>query len=183
MASHCIRIIALAGALTAASMSAASSASAANFDGNWTLVAQTTNGHCGINRFDVAISGGQLYYPGGSFQGFPVGLAGAVSPSGRIQVNIAAGPRVGTGTGRLGRIQGGGRWAGQGPSGTCAGVWTARRIQSPTAAAPAGYAAYGSAAASPGFAPQTRTIYRAEPYWSESYWAEPSPSPFWTPYR
>lgn len=181
MTGRCMHVVALAGAFAAASMSAASSASAANFDGNWTLIARTTNGHCGVNRFDVAISGGQLYYPGGSYQGFPVGMAGVVSPSGRIQVNIAAGPRVGNAAGRLGRVQGGGRWAGEGPSGTCSGVWTATRARSPIASAPAGYAAYGSAAASPGFAVQAPTTYRTEPYWSESYWAEP-PS-LWTPYR
>jgi hypothetical protein len=181
MAGHRIRIFALAGAFAVASISAASSAMAANYDGYWSLVAQTTDGHCGVTQWDVAISGGQVHYPGGSYQGFPVGLAGAVSPSGRLQVNVAAGPRVATGAGRLGRVQGSGRWAGQGPSGTCSGVWTARRVQSPTASAPAGYAAYGSAAASPGFVP--RTTYRIEPYWSESYWAEPSPPSFWAPYR
>jgi hypothetical protein len=183
MAGHCMRVIALAGTFTAASMSAAPSATAANFDGNWSLVAQTTNGHCGVNRFDVAISGGQLYYPGGFFMGFPVGLAGVVSRSGRIQVNIAAGPRIGNAGGRLGRLQGGGRWAGEGPSGTCSGVWTATRVQSPTAVAPAGHAAYGSAAVSPGFAPQTPTTYGTQPYWSESYWAVRYPPPFGTPYR
>lgn len=183
MTGHCMRVIALAGAFAAASMSAAPSATAANFDGNWILVAQTTDGHCGVNRFDVAISGGQLYYPGGSFMGFPVGLAGVVSPSGRIQLNIAAGPRAGSAAGRLGRLQGGGRWAGEGPSGICSGVWTARRVQSQTVSAPSGYAAYGSAAASPGFAPQAPTIDLIEPYWSEPYWAEPYPPSFWTPYR
>ena len=85
MTGHRTRLFALAGAVAAASISAASSAMAANFDGNWTLVARTTNGHCGVNRFDVAISGGQVQHPGGVFMGFPVGLAGVVSPSGRIQ--------------------------------------------------------------------------------------------------
>jgi hypothetical protein len=92
MAGHRIRDFALAGAFAAASIAAASSAMAANFDGNWTLIARTTDGHCGVNRFDVAISGGQVQYPGGAFMGFPVGLAGVVTPSGRIQVNVAAGP-------------------------------------------------------------------------------------------
>jgi hypothetical protein len=175
MAGHRIRIFALAGAFAAASISAASSAMAANYDGYWSLVAQTTDGHCGVTQWDVAISGGQLHYPGGSFKGAPVGLAGAVSPSGRIQVNVAAGPRAATGVGRLGRVQGNGRWAGQGPSGTCSGVWTARRVQSPTASAQPGYSAYASGA-------QTPTTYRTGPYWSESYWGAEPPS-FRTPYR
>jgi hypothetical protein len=131
------RGIALAAALATTSISAASSAIAANFDGYWSLVAQTTDGHCGVTRWDVAISDGQLYYPGGSYQGHRVGLAGAVSPSGRLQVTVMAGPRVGNGAGRLGRSQGSGTWAGQGPSGTCAGIWTATRVQQPhTASTP-----------------------------------------------
>ncbi len=141
MAGQRIRVFALAGAFAAASVSAASSAMAANFDGNWSLVAQTTNGHCGASQWDVAISGGQVHYPGGAYMGFPVGLAGAISPSGRIEVNVAAGPRVGNAAGRLGRHQGGGKWAGQGPSGTCSGVWTARRVPAHAASDPAGYGA------------------------------------------
>jgi hypothetical protein len=130
------RGIALAAALATTSISAASSAIAANFDGYWSLVAQTTNGHCRATRWDVAISGGQLYYPGGSYQGYQVGLTGAVSPSGRLRVNVRAGPRFAVGAGRLGRLQGSGTWAGQGPSGTCAGIWTATRVQPRTASTP-----------------------------------------------
>jgi len=172
MAGHRVRVLALAGALAAASMSAASSATAANFDGYWSLVAQTTNGHCGATRWDVAISDGQLYYPGGLFMGFPIGLDGAVSPSGRLQVTVAAGPRVASGAGRLGRLEGRGKWAGQGPSGTCSGVWTATRVQPHTVFAPSGHAAYASEAASPGIAPQTPM----------TYWTQPYPPPFWTPH-
>jgi hypothetical protein len=173
MAGHRMRVFALTGAVAAASMSAASSAMAANFDGHWSLVAQTTNGHCGVTSWDVAISDGQLHYPGGFFQGFPVGLGGNVSHSGRIRVNVVAGPRVATGAGRLGRIQGRGAWSGQGPSGTCSGVWTATRVDQRTAFGPPGHAAFGSAPASPGFAPQMPTTY-----WTERY-----PPPSWTPYR
>jgi hypothetical protein len=170
MASHRMRVFALAGAFAASSMSAASSAMAANYDGYWRLVAQTTDGHCGATQWDVAISGGQMQYPGGFFMGFPVGLEGAVSPSGRAQVNVTAGPRVATGVGRLGRVQGSGRWAGQGPSGTCSGVWTARRVQPQTAFAPSGQAAYAWGPPPPWSAPQTPT----------TYWTAPQS---WTPYR
>ena len=90
-------------------------------------------------------------------------------------MNVAAGPGLGNAAGRLGRVQGSGKWAGEGPSGTCSGVWTARRAQPQTASAPAGYAAFGSAAASPGFAQQMPTPY----YWTERY----DPPPAWTPYR
>jgi hypothetical protein len=47
MVGYRVWILTLAGAFVFASVSAASSAKAASFDGSWTLVAQTTDGHCG----------------------------------------------------------------------------------------------------------------------------------------
>lgn len=119
-------VVALAAAF-AASIAATSGAIAASYDGNWVLVARTTKGHCGVTRFDIAIAGGRLYYPGGFFMGYPVGLSGTVSGSGGVRVVVTAGPRIGRGSGRLGRAQGGGTWGGTGPSGTCSGVWHATR--------------------------------------------------------
>jgi hypothetical protein len=154
MNSHRPRGIALAAALAVTSISAASSAIAANFDGSWTLVAQTTDGHCGVTRWDVAISGGQLYYPGGAYQGHPVGLTGVVSASGRVRVNVRAGPRDGSGVGRLGTHRGSGTWAGEGPSGTCSGTWTAARVQPGTAdASPWNADGFGSGGAAFGQVP------------------------------
>ena len=92
MNSHRACGMALAAALAATSICATSSATAANFDGYWSLVAQTTDGHCGVTRWDVAISDGQLYYPGGSYKGHRVGLGGVVSPSGRLQPGTASAP-------------------------------------------------------------------------------------------
>jgi hypothetical protein len=126
---HFIRDVALAVLVAAIGLLDALPAAAANYDGYWSLVARTTKGHCGVTRWDVSISGGRLYYSGGFFMGFPVGITGVVSPSGRVQVNVMAGPRVGTGGGRLAGSRGSGTWGGQGPSGTCSGVWTATRIR------------------------------------------------------
>lgn len=131
-----VRAIVVAGVFALAGISAAPSAMAASFDGNWSLIAQTTNGHCGAHRFDVVIAGGQMYYPGGFFMGYPVGLGGAVSPSGGVRVRIVAGPRVGNATGRISRVRGGGTWAGTGPSGRCSGIWSAARLQGVPMAAP-----------------------------------------------
>ncbi len=128
-----LRDIVLAAAVAAMGVAGASPAIAATYDGHWSLVAKTTKGHCGVTQWGVAISGGRLYYPGGFFMGYPVGLSGVVSRSGHLKVNVMAGPRIGTGTGRLGKVRGSGTWAGRGPSGTCSGVWTAARL----AAAPA----------------------------------------------
>ena len=154
MISHCLRAIAVTATFAMAGVP--SSAAAAPFDGYWNLVAQTTAGHCGVTQWDVAISGGRFYYPGGQFMGYPVGLAGAVSPAGRVRVRVMAGPRVADGTGRLGRVRGNGAWGGQGPSGTCSGIWTATRVQPRTAYAPSWGTSYA-----PMFAPPWQwTPYR-----------------------
>jgi len=141
MTSHRLRAIIVAVTFTAAGIP--SSAVAASSDGYWRLIAQTNNGHCGVTSWDVAISGGRLFYPGGFFMGHPVGLTGQVSRGGRVRVNVMAGPRLATGAGRLGQVRGSGAWSGQGPSGICSGIWTATRLQPRTAFGPswgAGYA-------------------------------------------
>jgi hypothetical protein len=140
MVCHRMRVFVLAGAFIAASVSAASPAMASSFNGYWVLTAQTTNGHCGHSNFDVTISRGRVHYGGGVLMGFPVSLTGDVASSGRTRLNLTAGPRTATGTGTLGRVQGSGTWAGQGPSGTCSGVWSATRVEAHTAPVPATYA-------------------------------------------
>jgi hypothetical protein len=117
-------------ALTAASaiIGSAPSAMAQSFDGNWTIYAQTTRGHCESVQFGLGISGGRIYSTGGSYGGYAARFGGSVSRSGHVQVNAVAGPRSAHGTGRLGSFQGSGTWAGRGPSGTCSGVWSASRF-------------------------------------------------------
>ena len=128
-----MRAIAVAVACVVTSFAAAPSATAASFDGNWSVVAQTPD-HCGTTRWMVSIVGGQVFHPYVVFVGgWPATLNCRVSRSGRITIQAVAGPRVATGTGRMGRNRGQGRWAGQGPSGTCAGVWTATRVDQPSA--------------------------------------------------
>lgn len=154
MVCHRMRVFVLAGAFAAASMSAVfSSATAASFNGSWTLVAQTTNGHCGHSYFDITISKGQVHYPGGVLMGFPAGLGGTVAPSGQTRLKLVAGPRVAIGTGRLGQAQGSGTWSGAGPSGTCSGVWTATRVGAQTASAPSPDVSYPTPAAAQWVAP------------------------------
>ncbi len=134
-----MRAIALIAACIIASLSATPSAMAASFDGDWSVVAQTRD-HCGTTQWRVMIFGGRIYHAPVFVGGWPATLNGQVSRSGRITINAVAGPRFATGTGRLGQRQGSGRWAGQGPSGTCAGIWTATRLN--TRVAP-GYAGQG----------------------------------------
>jgi hypothetical protein len=164
MVCHRMRVFVLAGAFAAASMSAvSSSAMAASFNGSWTLVAQTTNGHCGVSQFDITISRGQVHYPGGVLMGFPAGLGGTVAPSGQTRLKLVAGPRQATGTGRLNQVQGSGTWSGTGPSGTCSGVWTATRVQAQTVSAPAAGVAY-PAAATPQWVPPPMPMPVYQPF-------------------
>jgi hypothetical protein len=106
-------------------------ANAAQFDGNWSMVAVTTSGHCGQIPIDVGISR-RIYSTGGSsfgtaFAHYPIQLGGRVSPSGQVQMKAVAGPRIAHGIGRFNRFRGSGTWAGTGPSGLCSGVWSAIR--------------------------------------------------------
>ena len=105
----------------------AASAMAQTFDGNWSIAAQTTRGHCESVQFGVAIRGGRIFSTGGAYGGYAARISGRVSPSGRAVVHAAAGPRSAQGAGRLGPYQGGGTWAGRGPSGVCSGIWNAYR--------------------------------------------------------
>jgi hypothetical protein len=92
---------------------------AAPFDGNWSMVAVTTSGHCGKIPIDLGITRGRIYSTHGSFVLHPIQLAGRVSASGQVRMNAVAGPRIAHGTGRFARLRGSGTWAGTGPSGLC----------------------------------------------------------------
>lgn len=148
MTSHRLRATAVAVVFAVAGIS--SSAAAASFNGYWSLTARTTNGHCGVTQWNVAISDGQFHIPGSYYlMGYPVNLAGVVSPAGRAQVNVTAGPRFASGAGHFAKSRGNGKWAGQGPSGTCSGVWTAMRLQPSIASAPSWGPWWGAAYAAP----------------------------------
>ena len=121
------RMTAIALAVAAATICSAPSALAAPYDGSWSVTAQTTRGHCESIQFGLAIRGGRIYSGGGSYGGYGARFGGSVSRSGGVRVVAAAGPRTAYGTGRLGQSQGGGTWAGRGPSGRCSGVWSAYR--------------------------------------------------------
>jgi hypothetical protein len=120
-----ISIIALSAA--SAIICSAPTAIAANFDGNWSMVAQTTRGHCGTIDIGLGINRGLIHSTGGFFAFYPIQLGGRVSNSGHIRMKAVAGPRTAEGTGRFGRFRGSGTWAGRGPSGLCSGVWNANR--------------------------------------------------------
>ncbi len=93
-------------------------------DGNWRVMIVTEKGSCDrAYSFDVNVSHGQVNYTGGG----PVHLSGTVAPSGAVKVNISAGSKGASGTGRLLASEGGGTWRGRGSAGECAGHWEAAR--------------------------------------------------------
>lgn len=101
---------------------------AAPFDGDWSFFVKTAD-HCGNSQWSFRIIDGEVHNSRPMFVSvFPARVSGKALPSGAITIHIAAGPRFATGTGRLGKRQGSGTWDGQGPSGTCAGIWTAIRL-------------------------------------------------------
>lgn len=122
------RPCALALSATLAVIAFAEPAGAAKFDGNWSMTAVTTRGHCGVVPIGMGIAGGRIRSTGGSFAFYPIRLGGRVSGSGQISLKAVAGPRIAHGTGRLGGVQGRGTWSGRGPSGLCSGVWNATRL-------------------------------------------------------
>ena len=82
------RMRALALSTAFAIICSAPPAIAAQFDGNWIMVAVTTSGHCGEIPIDVGISRGRIYSAGGSSFGtafvlYPIQVVGRVSPRGR----------------------------------------------------------------------------------------------------
>jgi len=102
-------------------------ASAGKFDGNWSMTAVTTRGHCGTIPIGMGIRRGRIYATGGWFAFYPIRLGGRVSGSGHVRLKAVAGPRVANGTGRFSPMAARGTWSGTGPSGLCSGVWRAKR--------------------------------------------------------
>src|SRR4030095_7815323 len=89
------------------------SAIAASFDGNWSVVAQTTQGNCGNMQFALSINRGRLYSGSGYYVfGYPAQLDGRVSPSGYVQANGVAGPRTAPAPRRPPRVLGRRAWRG-----------------------------------------------------------------------
>jgi hypothetical protein len=121
------RMCAFALSVAVAIICSALPAMAAQFDGNWSMVAVTTSGHCGTVPIGLEISRGRILSTGGGFAGHPIQLVGRISASGQVQMNAVAGPRMAHGTGRFNSFRGSGTWAGTGPSGVCSGVWSASR--------------------------------------------------------
>ena len=85
------RICAIGLAAASATICSTPSAIASPFDGNWSVVAQTTQGHCGSIQFGLAINGGRIYSAGGYYVGRLPGTVGRPC----LPLRVYAGERSG----------------------------------------------------------------------------------------
>jgi hypothetical protein len=93
-----------------------------NYDGVWSVVIVTQQGLCDPSyRYPIRITKGNLLNAGNA----QVSISGKVGKNGVVVVNVAAGDKTATGTGRLAGKTGGGSWSGG--NGICSGVWQAER--------------------------------------------------------
>ena len=119
------RIVSIAGVLFFAMAAAASwQASAAAFDGRWSVLIITEKGRCDRGyRYEIAVGKGKVTYVGeGSFN-----FSGSVTSGGAVKVAINQGSHTATGNGRLTAKSGYGTWRGHNSSGECSGRWEAER--------------------------------------------------------
>jgi hypothetical protein len=93
-----------------------------NYDGVWSVVIVTQQGLCDPSyRYPIRISKGNLLNAGNA----QVAISGKVAKNGVVVVNVSAGDKTATGTGKLAGKTGGGSWSGG--NGICSGVWQAER--------------------------------------------------------
>jgi hypothetical protein len=108
-------------------LAAPATASPSPYDGSWSMVLVTTNGHCGVIKMGMAVNGGHISATSGKFVAHAIQLAGIIYGSGQTKINGVAGPRQAKGIGRFTKAKGSGKWDGTGPSGVCSGYWVADR--------------------------------------------------------
>ena len=92
------------------------------YDGSWGLTIVTVRGACDRNYyFQVQVTNGIVSHPN------LVRLRGRVSPSGVARVSVSVMDKHASGSGRLSRTTGRGRWTGYSGSDRCSGYWIAQR--------------------------------------------------------
>jgi hypothetical protein len=93
-----------------------------SYDGIWSVVIVTNLGLCDPSyRYPIRITKGAVVNAGNA----AVTITGKVEKNGAVIVNVAAGDKTATGTGRLAGKTGGGSWSGG--NGACSGIWQAER--------------------------------------------------------
>jgi hypothetical protein len=116
-------ILLVAAVATAAALPAPRPAEAVpSYDGVWSVVIMTKLGICDSSyRYPIRISKGHVLNAGNA----SVTISGKVGKDGSLVVNVNAGDKTATGTGRLVGKAGSGSWSGG--NGACSGDWVAER--------------------------------------------------------
>jgi hypothetical protein len=121
--SHARNTIFVAFALLALS-AASRPATAAGYDGNWSVLIITEKGDCDrAYRYPLAVSDGQVRYTGEA----GANVSGTVTSAGGVKVAIRMGDKGANGSGHLSGNSGTGVWHGAGPSASCSGRWEAEK--------------------------------------------------------
>ncbi len=90
------------------------------YDGTWSVAIYTLRGDCGSVRVAARIVGGRVYSEDQGYQ-----ASGIVGANGVTRVTVAGAGRSASGSGRLSRNYGAGRW--RSSRGECSGTWSASR--------------------------------------------------------
>ena len=121
--------LALAGLLALAAIPEAAAAAKARrasggYDGLWSVLIITEKGTCDRGyRYAVRIKGGRVGHADPASSSFRI--SGSVAGNGATRVSVVRGDQSASGTGRLSRDGGAGRWTSS--KGECSGVWQAER--------------------------------------------------------
>jgi hypothetical protein len=93
------------------------------YDGSWALSIYTQRGTCDPTYdFQVEIRNGIISNPN------LTRLNGRVGAKGAVHVSVAVPGKSATGSGRLNRTSGAGRWSGHSENARCSGIWAAQRF-------------------------------------------------------
>jgi hypothetical protein len=92
------------------------------YDGSWDLAFVTQMGTCDpAYNFTVNITGGVVTHPN------LVKFKGYVAKAGSVRASVTVHDKFASGTGRLFKTSGRGKWNGYAGSARCSGYWTAQR--------------------------------------------------------
>jgi hypothetical protein len=120
MIGHIVRAGVLALAATAGAVGSAAATSA--YDGSWSLAIMTERGDCDPTYyFQVDIRNGIVSHPNLRK------LHGRVTAKGSVHVSVSVPGKFASGSGRLTRTAGRGRWRGNAGESRCSGSWTAQK--------------------------------------------------------
>ena len=107
----------------AACLAGSVTASAAPFDGAWSVLIVTQQGTCDTYRYAVRIEDGKVKLA----EEAPVNLSGTVEGGGAVRASVSRGNQRADGTGRLSGSNGSGSWKGSAQSSACSGRWEAEK--------------------------------------------------------